>query len=629
MASSDVQRKLTAIFCTDVAGYSRLMGDDPEGTLKTLTEYREVFSSKITEYKGRIVNAPGDSILAEFNSVLDALSSAVEIQRELAERNQGLSDTRRMDFRIGVNLGDVLVKDGAIYGDGVNMAARLESLADPGGICISGSVYEQVKARLPLHYEFIGEQKVKNIAEPVKAYKVLSQPGAAAHRAVRAARGAMTRTRRNWAMILALILILAAGGGYLAWQESRQDRSVQEIKIPPHSIAVMAFDNLSGDPEQEYFSDAISENLLTNFSRYKELTVIARNSSFAYKGKAMDVRQIGRELGVRHILEGSVQRSGEQLRINVQLIDTESGKHLWAERFDRKMGDVFRIQDEISDATLNLVYKLINLTSEREGAKRVERNNPRSLKSKDFVWKGWAEYWNDVGTSKWASNLRKADQLADQALALDAESVDAVILKGFSNIFLGFLSGDKKHFQVASTMSKRAIELDPHFYGSQYLSGTLYSMTRNYDRALTAFDKTLELNPNAADPMMYSSIFFARDGQLKKALAHMEKAKRLNPHPPIWYNYRIGGVYYFNGMYDKALKALKKDPRQDFSPKLRFMAAAYVKLGNLTEAKKAVKRFMAAKPKFSLESWEKRKVIRPPEMLRDYVATLRKAGFPD
>jgi len=316
VATSDVQRKLTAILCTDVVGYSRLMGDDPEGTLATLTKYRKVFSDKIQEYKGRVVNAPGDSLLADFTSVVDAVSCAVDIQRELAERNQELPDTRRMDFRIGVNLGDVLVQDGDIYGDGVNVAARLESLAEPGGICISGNVQDQVKARLPLHFEYMGEQQVKNIADPVRAYRVLTKPGDAAHRVIGAKRKLATQWRR--AVLAAAMLVVVGGGSFLGWNYYQQSASNAALAafeneaaftLPDKpSIAVLAFANLSNDPEQEYFSDGIAESITTRLASLTDIFVIARNSAFIYKGKPVDIRRVSREQGVRYVLEGSAKK---------------------------------------------------------------------------------------------------------------------------------------------------------------------------------------------------------------------------------------------------------------------------------------------------------------------------------
>ncbi|MBW7998534.1 MAG: adenylate/guanylate cyclase domain-containing protein, partial [Candidatus Glassbacteria bacterium] len=356
MDPSDTHRKLTAILSADVAGYSRLMGADEEATIETLTAYRKVFLSYIENHRGRVVDAKGDAILAEFSSVVDAVSSAVEIQRELAAKNAALPDDRRMDFRIGINLGDVVVKDDVIYGDGVNVAARLESLAEPGGICISRPVYDQVESKLKLEYDFLGEQQVKNIAKPVRAYKVLLEPGQAPTRTERALR----KLARGWrkAALAATVTVLVALVAALAWNLYRQSVSdsalaafEKEAAFPlPNkpSIAVLAFDNLSGDPEQEYFSDGLSENLITTLAKIPQLFVIARNSSFKYKGQQVDVRQVGRELGVRYVLEGSVQKAGDHIRITAQLIDAATGNHLWAGSYDREQKDIFQVMDDVT-----------------------------------------------------------------------------------------------------------------------------------------------------------------------------------------------------------------------------------------------------------------------------------------
>ncbi len=321
-SQKSTQRKLTAILCADVAGYSRLMGDDEEATIETLTAYRKVFTSEIKKHRGRVVDAKGDAILAEFASVVDAVNGAVEIQRKLAEQNAELPDERRMDFRIGINLGDVVVKDGVIYGDGVNIAARVEALAEPGGICISRPVFDQVESKLNLECEYLGEQKVKNIAKPVRAYKVnLTQPE----------RG--EQVEQPEAVSTASLV---------------PDGISLELPDKP-SIAVLAFENMSGDSEQEYFSDGIAEDIITDLSKLSELFVIARNASFSYKGKAVLPQQVGRELGVRYILEGSVRKAGNRVRINAQLIDASTEKHLWAERYDRELKDIFALQDELTE----------------------------------------------------------------------------------------------------------------------------------------------------------------------------------------------------------------------------------------------------------------------------------------
>jgi TolB-like protein/class 3 adenylate cyclase len=341
MNEEHAKRKLSGILSADAVGYSRLMSQDERGTIRTLSAYKEAMSMLIQEYKGRVVDSPGDNLLAEFGSVVDAVNCAVEVQRELAERNADLPPARQMEFRIGINLGDVVEEEGRIYGDGVNIAARVEGLAEGGGICISGSVYDQVKNKLGLEYEYLGEQTVKNIPEPVRVYRVLSFPGAAAHRVVKA-KSAVGRTWRNVVMAIATIFIV--GAAVAVWHfhfrpPPMEVASVQKMafSLPDKpSIAVLPFDNLSDDPKQEYFVDGMTDDLITDLSKISGLFVIARNSTFTYKGKPVRIRQVAEELGVRYVLEGSVRKADAKVRINAQLIDATTGNHLWAERYDGK-----------------------------------------------------------------------------------------------------------------------------------------------------------------------------------------------------------------------------------------------------------------------------------------------------
>ncbi len=342
------QRKLTAILCADVVGYSRLMGDDEEATLESLTAYRKVFTSSIPKFRGRVVDAKGDSILAEFASVVDAVNSAVEIQRELAERNAELTDDRRMDFRIGINLGDVVVKDDAIYGDGVNIAARLESLAEPGGICISRPAHDQVKSKLTLEYEYLGEQQVKNIAEPVRAYRVRTDDPESAS------------------------------------PQAPAQETDKPSRLP--TIAVLPLANLSNDPEQEYFSDGITEDLITDLSKISGLSVVSRNAVFLYKGKAVNPVEVSEELGVRYVLEGSIRKAANRVRISAQLIDPTTGYHLWAERYDRDLTDIFALQDEISEKIVAALE--VKLTAGEQGQVAVRYTD--NLEAYDYFLRGRA-----------------------------------------------------------------------------------------------------------------------------------------------------------------------------------------------------------------------------------------------
>jgi TolB-like protein len=370
------------------------MREDEEATVRTITAYRAAMAKLIQQYRGRVVDSPGDNILAEFTSVVDAVNCAVEIQRELAERNAELPVERQMEFRIGVNLGDVIEEGERIYGDGVNIAARMEGLAEGGGICMSGTVYDAIEAKLGLEYEYLGEQDVKNIDKPVRAYRVLSFPGAAAHRVIKAKK-AVGRTWRN--MVLAIAAILIVGAAVATWQfyfraPPMEVASVEKMAFPlpeKPSLAVLPFDNLSGDPKQDYFSDGITESIITALSNVSNLFVIARNSTFTYKGKPVKVQQVAEELGIRFVLEGSVQRSGDRVRITAQLNDALTGRitaqlndaltghHLWAESYDREIGDIFALQDDITEhVTMALQVKLTE--GEQARIRRRHTDNPEA-----------------------------------------------------------------------------------------------------------------------------------------------------------------------------------------------------------------------------------------------------------
>ena len=338
------ERKLTAILYADVAGYSRLTGQDEEGTHRILSTYLDTISAFIERHKGQVLHFAGDAVLAEFASVVNALTCAAEIQRDLKARNDDVPKERKLEFRIGINLGDVIVDRQEIYGDGVNVAARLESLAEPGGICISRSVLDQVKNKMELGYESLGEQKVKNIAEPVQAYRVILEPKIVG-KVVGENRARLNRTQSIVAFVLLVFLAVGARAIWNAYFHS-EELGLPELPAKP-SIAVLPFKNLSGDSTQDYFSDGITEDIITELSREKDLFVIARNSTFAYKGKSVDLRQVAHELGVRYILEGSVRKAGNRVRVTTQLIDGLSGEHVWAEKYDRELDDLFALQDEI------------------------------------------------------------------------------------------------------------------------------------------------------------------------------------------------------------------------------------------------------------------------------------------
>jgi len=361
MTAESINRKLTAILSADAKGYSRLMGEDEVGTVQLLKEYREIMAQLIHQHRGRVVDSPGDNLLVEFNSVVDATGCAVKIQEALQIKNAELSEDKRLEFRIGINLGDVLEDEDRIYGDGVNIAARIEGLAEPGGICISRTAYDQVKNKLELGYEYLGEHSVKNIAEPVRVYRILTEPEAAGR--VIGEKRFLGRIPRKAAMVAIVILIIVAGG-LIGWniylhqskriEPASLDKMAHRLPDKP-SIAVLPFDNLSDDPKQEYFSDGLTEEIITALSKTKQLFVIAPNSTFTYKGKPVKVQQVAEDLGIRYVLEGSVRKDAGRVRITAQLVDAIKGSYLWAERYDRDLKDIFALQDEI---TMNVIEAL-------------------------------------------------------------------------------------------------------------------------------------------------------------------------------------------------------------------------------------------------------------------------------
>ena len=590
--SSDVQRKLTAILCTDVVGYSRLMGDDPEGTLQTLTEYRAVFSDKIQGYKGRVVNAPGDSLLADFGSVLEAVSCAVDIQRELAERNQDRTDERRMDFRIGINLGDVLVKDGDIYGDGVNVASRLESLAEPGGICISGSVHEQVRKRLPLHFGDLGEQQVKNIAEPVRAYLVLTKPGDAAHRVAQA----------------------------------KQQTAKKGSALPERpSIAVLPFDNLSADPNQAFFADGLVEDILTSLSAVSSMTVIARNSTFAYKGKAVDVRQVAKDLGVRYVVEGSVRQGGNRLRITAQLIDSSDGSHLWAEKYDRVVEDIFDIQDEI---TKEIVTALRVNLSDSEQALLLNRgtNNVQA-------WNHCVQAMEHC--NKWTpADHAKARELAEQATNLDPDYALAWAL--LANIHWwgargAFDEDAESGLARAAELTAKAIALDETNPLALAMSMLLQLPLGNFDESLAAGKRLISLYPGSADLRAWYALALVQCGQRQEGLAMVKDAMRLNPRHPTWYQVLLAGALDFSGHPEEALEALEGPLAQqpDFFAAVVFRTGILAREGREKEAKEAMTDLRRINPNFRLAHVQGYFMSRDQEYVAAFSEALRKAGLPE
>jgi adenylate cyclase len=520
MTTEEFDRKLTAILSADVEGYSRLMGEDEDATIRTLTTYRELMSTLIQKHRGRVVDSPGDNLLAEFTSVVDSVRCAVEIQEELRIRNAELPAARKMQFRIGVNLGDVIEEEGRIYGDGVNVAARIESLADGGGICISGTVYDQVQDKLGLEYKSLGEKEVKNIAKPIRVYRVLSSPGAEA---------------------------------------KIEPASVERMEHPlpeKPSIAVLPFENLSGDPEQEFFSDGLTEEIITALSKIPGLFVIARNSTFTYKGKPVKVQRVAEELGVQYVLEGSVRKGGDMLRITAQLIDALTGYHLWAERYDRdlSMKSIFEIQDGITVQVLEALQIKLTIAEYTYGRRGRTDNLEAYLKAMQAL--ELQQPTVDI------ENIMMARQLLEEAIALATNYSDAYVMQAHNFRYeaeRGLTDTPMKSYEQGLEMAKKAISLDDMDSNAYAVLGICYAGLDRMDQASDAFERAMVLDPNNPEAYTrYAYHFLRPEKRYEEAFSYIKKAKRLNPLPPFYYYWLAGLIYREAGNYEKAIPEFKE-----------------------------------------------------------------------
>src|SRR6516164_8667014 len=538
-----MERKLTAILCADVYGYSRLMGDNEEATIRTLSAYRKIIDSLIEKHRGRFVNSAGDSVLAEFTSVVEAVNCAVEIQNALKAENEALPLNRQMEFRIGVNSGDVMVEGEQIYGDGVNVAARLESLADPGGICISGIVHDQVRDKLPLAYDDAGEQAVKNIARPVRVWRVRLD-GTAPPRPQ--TRPIARRYLRGGVLSIAGLAIII--GTIILVQHVSLKPPHTSASIPPPrkpalalpdkpSIAVLPFTNMSGDREQEYFSDGITDDLITDLSRLPALFVIARESSFTYKGKAAKLQDVGRELGVKYILGGGVRKAAGQVRITVQLADATTGEELWAEHYDRPLRDVFALQDQIVQrivTTLNL-----QLALSQQGLVVPRRTD--NLEAYDDFLRGTIFLYQISRDGN-----AKAREMFDHAIELDSKYADtyASLADNYLDGWSFALNPDRTGSDQARHLAQQAIMLDDSRPLAHFVLADIDVQEGQLDHALTEAQRVIALDPNSA--LGYSSLaeVLNTKGKADEALAAIEKAMRLDPRSTTgYYLFEQGEVY--------------------------------------------------------------------------------------
>jgi TolB-like protein/class 3 adenylate cyclase/Flp pilus assembly protein TadD len=543
-------RRLTAILAADVAGYSRLMGADEEGTHDRLQAHlRELVNPKIAQHRGRIVKNTGDGFLAEFASVVDGVRCATEIQRGMIDREPEVPEERRIRFRIGINLGDVIAEGDDIFGDGVNVAARLEALAEPGGVLISNTVYEHVRDRLPFVFEDLGEQQVKNIARPVRVYRV---------------------------------------GDHAALTAEPVLAPPQQLPLPDKpSIAVLPFANMSGDPEQEYFADGMVEEIITALSRIRWLFVIARNSTFIYKGRSVDVKQVGRELGVRYVLEGSVRRAGQRVRITGQLIDALTGAHLWADRFDGSLGDVFELQDEVASSVAGVIEPALQAAETVHSASRPTGD----LTAYDLYLRAYAM------TLSSARQIREALGLLEQAIERDPRYGPALAWAAFccQRLLMDGRSEDPMTDRLkGSDFARRALEVageDSGVLANAALA--LASFGQDIGAVMALVDRALSLNPNYARGWHISGVLRLRAGQTDIAIDHAEASLRLSPRARIGSAVNIIGTAHFlarrfDDAVPKLLLAIQEDP--SFPPAYRSLAACYAHMGRLGEARDVIDR---------------------------------------
>jgi class 3 adenylate cyclase/TolB-like protein/Flp pilus assembly protein TadD len=519
LATERVERRLTAILAADVAGYSRLTGLDEEGTHAQLQDHlRSLVDPKIAEHRGRVVKNTGDGLLAEFSSVVDAVRCALDVQRGMAQRNTDVPQERRIEFRIGINVGDIMIDRGDIFGDGVNVAARLEGLAEPGGICISDDAHRQVRNKLDITFEDVGEHRLKNIAQLVRAYRVNI-------------RGIDT---------LSPAPLTVAPGRY---------------GRPRLSIVVVPFANLGGDKEQDHFVDAVTENLTTDLSRLPDYFVISCKTAFAYKGKAMDARQIGRELGVRYVLEGSVQSGTDSLRVNAQLIDAESGAHLWAERFDKPRKDFFDMQDEIT-ARLARAMDIQLVAAE---TRRVKRERPKHLDSVDLALQGWTVYFQKPSVS----GAREARVIFEEALRVDGNNVD--VLLGLVDTHMWEVncymsSARAEQLRLAEAAISKALELTPNSARTHFCHASVLTALRAPERALREIELAFSLDRDL--PYLHARCGAIKIllGRAEEAEGHVTDAIRLSPRDPmlgVWYG-TLGSADLHLGRLDQAVDRLRK-----------------------------------------------------------------------
>jgi adenylate cyclase len=597
-----LKRKLTAILSADVEGYSRLMGDDEMATVDTITRYRSFISELVEIHRGRVVDSPGDNLLAEFGSAVDALDCAVAIQGKLAIENQALEDHRRMEFRIGINVGDVIFRGERLYGDGVNIAARLEGLSDAGGICISGTVFDQVNNKTELPLEFIGVRQVKNIAEPIRSYKVLlSQEAERANDFSVAEASAIQDNAEN---------------------EQPSGSAILQLPDKP-SIAVLPLVNMGQGSDQDYFSDGLTEDIITDLSKISGIFVIAKNSAFAYKGKSVPPSQVSRELGVRNILEGTVRRAGQRVRIATQLVDGLHNQNIWADRFDGNLEDIFDLQDQVTGEVVSALK--VKLTS-REKEQHSNRNsvNPEAY---DLVKKA-----NKLGLESTFKSHLEARKIYQRAADLDPDYAPAYLGLGwtwFDEWPFGW-SEDRAVLEKALHYSEKAIDLDPILPEASLLMSCTLLWMGEHEKSADVMDRLLSIAPNNADVLAFYGYILTFAGRAEEAVAPLLRAQRLDPGRNVRISQYLGMVYNALERSEDAVAELEPflDDYPTYFPLHRTLIYAYWQVGDVKRARQLVANVLKSDPDFSSEDLGRKLPFKDLAIRDRIVETWKKAGFP-
>ena len=628
MADAGTTRRLTAIIAADVAGYSRLTGRDEEGTIAALRAHRrELIDPKVAEYRGRIVNTAGDSILIEFPSVVEALRCAIDMQRGMAERNAEVPEDARISFRLGVNLGDVIEQDGDLLGDGVNIAARLEGLADPGGICLSRAARDQVRDRIDIAIEDMGEVEVKNIARPVRVFRVLYE-GQATSSSRR-----FNVTKFRLAVAAAAMIVAIVGGALWWWQPwiervEPADLAKMKFALPDKpSIAVLPFQNMSDDASQEYFADGMTQDIITDLSKVSGLYVTSRSATLRFRGRADDPRGIAAKLGVGYILEGSVRRAGDRLRITATLIDAETGDQLWAERYDRDTRDVFAIQDEIAER----VVAQLSVTLKGESLSRVVRNYTPNVDAYDLYIRGRAKRIPPT-----PGNLAAALQMFEKAIEIDPKFAGGYAGAAFVHVLYvdstTLAASPSDHLETALRLAKQAVALDPTFgpgYGSL---AEAHTRMRQYDEALAAIQKAIQAAPSDSLMRALYGRILGYAGMPEEGIKQVKLAMHMSPDslPLLFF---LGANYRAVGQFEKSIEALTEHRKRlggrILTAPTTQLIAAYMQAGLLDEARATVEELLTVVPHFTLQLASRTHAYKDPEHMKRFLGALRQAGLPE